>query len=333
MKFNLFDVPVEPIGGKKFIYGQIMDWIVDKKVFDFDLMTNLSKKVRQELHDNYIVSKLKLVTKQIDKDDGTIKFLFSLSDNITVESVMIPSKDHYTACVSTQAGCAVGCRFCATGQGGVGRNLHFGEIIMQFLTMEKEISQRISHVVFMGMGEPFHNYENSKLAVRFLQESKLNISARRITVSSVGFPDKIKQWADEGVRSELAISLHSAIEFKRRELIPYAKLCSIPELMDAINYHFLKTKRLPTFEYVMLQGVNDGVDDLNALVRLVRNIDCKINLIAMNGSTNGFVSPDRDAIKKFCKQLNENRVKATLRRSAGANIFAACGQLKAQSKL
>lgn len=332
MKKSIFEQPAEPIGGKKFIYKQIMDWIVDKKVFSFDEMSNLSKKVRAELMAEYAISNLDLVTKQVDPGDGTTKFLFSLGEGVAVESVMIPARDHYTACLSTQAGCAVGCRFCATGEGGVGRNLHFGEIVMQFLAMEKALGQRISHVVFMGMGEPFHNYENSKAAVNFLQESALNISARRITVSSVGFPDKIRRWADEGVRAELAISLHSAIEEKRRQLIPYSQLCSIAELMGAVNYHYTKTKRLPTFEYVMLKGVNDGIEDLNALVKLVRKMDCKINLIAMNGSTNGYVSPEREAIKEFCRQLNENRVKATLRRSAGATIFAACGQLKASQK-
>ncbi len=328
---TIFEQPALPIAGKRYIYGQIMDWILVKKEFRFARMTNVPKEVQFKLEQEYSLNTLSADRIQEDRD-GTKKFLFTLhrSDpDVKIESVFIPSCRHSTACLSTQAGCACGCVFCATGRMGPGRNLHFSEIVLQLLNMAKEVDASISHIVLMGMGEPLHNYDQVVRAIRFFEESALRVSARRITLSTVGLPDRIRRLTDEGVRVELALSLHSADENKRRRLIPYHRLSSLDELMDACDYYYGKTKRLPTFEYVVIKGVNDGQSDIADLVKLLRRRPGKINLIAMNGRYERYESPSQAVVRGFCDALVQQGIKATVRRSAGKNIDAACGQLKA----
>lgn len=327
---SILDEPEKPIAGKRYIYDQIMDWTLVKKELGFSGMSNISKPVRDKLEEQYSLNTLSVMDKQRDTD-GTTKFLFSLRRSrpeFGVESVFIPGRARATACLSTQAGCACGCVFCATGKMGPGRNLHFSEIVLQLLNIEKELQTKVTHVVLMGMGEPLHNYEQVIKAISFFENSKLKISARRITLSTIGLPDKIRRLTDEGVRVELAISLHSASEEKRRGLIPYAGLSSINELIQACDYYYKKSKRLPTFEYVLIKGVNDSENDINDLVDLLGRRPCKINLIGMNGKVDGYERPARKVIDHFCTTLNKKGIKATIRRSAGININAACGQLR-----
>jgi len=194
--------------------------------------------------------------------------------------------------------------------------------------MEKELRTRVSHIVLMGMGEPLHNYDQVVKAVDYFENSRLRISARRITLSTIGLPEKIRKLTDDGVRVELAVSLHSADEAKRRRLIPYPALPPLSELMSSVDYYFKKTRRLPTFEYVLIKGMNDGKDDIRDLAGLLGRRPCKVNLIAMNGRVNGLESPPRDSVESFCSDLLKKGIKVTIRRSAGRNISAACGQLR-----
>ncbi|MFC1498378.1 23S rRNA (adenine(2503)-C(2))-methyltransferase RlmN [Verrucomicrobiota bacterium] len=327
---TIFSEPDEPIAGKRYIYDQIMDWVLLKKKLCFSEMTNISQPVQADLEKKYTLNTLSVADIQADSDDIT-KFLFVLRGSkpeVKVESVFIPGRGRITACLSTQSGCACGCVFCATGQVGPGRNLHFSEIILQLLNMEKKQEKRVSHIVLMGMGEPLHNYQQVVKTIEFLEKSKLRISARRITLSTIGLPAQIRKLTDDGVRVELAVSLHSAIEEKRKKLIPYKGLSSIDELMKAVDYFYIKTKRLPTFEYVMIKDLNDRQEDIKALAELLKHRPCKVNLIAMNGKINGHESPAKKVAEEFCSSLNKKGIKTTIRRSAGSGINAACGQLR-----
>lgn len=329
---SIFEKPPLPDGARSYTYSQIMHWVLKKKVFDFSMMTNLSPALRIQLSHLFTINTLNLIERK-DSSDGTVKFLFELKNSKTpmyIESVYITSHTHTTACLSTQTGCVCGCIFCATGALGNGHNLHFSEIVLQLLNMENILSTRISHIVFMGMGEPLHNYEEVVKAIRFFEQSLLRISARKITLSTIGIPDKIRRLTDENVRVELAISLHSAIENKRRSIIRYKGLKPIDELMDACDYYFLRTKRLPTIEYVLVNGLNDGKEDIHALVQLLRKRPYKVNLIPLNKTFENYKSPSREIVQRFCESLQQQGIKTTIRRSTGQDIDAACGQLCAR---
>lgn len=331
---SIFEKPHLPDGARSYTYSQIMHWILKKKVFDFYMMTNLPSALRIQLSHLFTINTLNLI-EQKDSADGTVKFLFELKNFETptyIESVYIPSHTHTTACLSTQTGCVCGCIFCATGALGGGHNLHFSEIVLQLLNMENILSTCISHIVFMGMGEPLHNYEEVVKAIRFFEKSLLRISARKITLSTIGIPDKIRRLTDEDVRVELAISLHSAIESKRRSIVRYKGLKTIDELMNACDYYFFKTKRLPTIEYVLVKGLNDGKEDIHALVQLLQKRPYKVNLIPLNKTFDNYQSPSQETVQRFCASLQRHGIKTTVRRSTGQDIDAACGQLCARHK-
>ena len=330
--FSIFENPSLPAGSRSYTYHQIMHWILKKKVLDFSLMTNLPSALRAELSQRFTLNTLKL-KKRRDSSDGTVKFLFELENYVPpvfIESVYIPSHTHTTACLSTQSGCVCGCIFCATGTLGPGKNLLFPEIVLQLLNMENILLTRISHIVFMGMGEPLHNYNEVVKAIQFFQKSLLRISARKITLSTIGIPDKIRRLTDENVRVELAISLHSAIESKRRHIIQYKGLKPIEEVMDACDYYFARTKRLPTIEYVLVKGLNDDREDIYALVKLLQNRPYKVNLIPLNKAVGNYQPPSQETVRRFCTSLQKYGIKTTVRRSAGQDIDAACGQLCAR---
>lgn len=326
---TILEKPSEPIAGKTYIHDQIMDWMLNKKTLNPADMTNIALPLRGALERQYSFNTLHASGIQKDSD-GACKILFRMDGRepaAYVESVFIPSRTHSTACLSTQAGCAVGCLFCATGKTGPGRNLDFSEIVLQHLNLERELRQRISHIVLMGMGEPLLNYEQTIKAIAFFEESKLHISARHITLSTVGIPDCIRRMLRDRVRVELALSLHSAIEEKRRRLIPWSGLSPIDETIAACDEYFAAGKRLPTIEYVLVAGVNDQKEDSAALARLLSRRRWKVNLIAMNGEVAGCLGSSLSAVKRFKADLEARGLRVTIRRSVGKNIRAACGQL------
>jgi 23S rRNA (adenine2503-C2)-methyltransferase len=320
-------------GQPKFRARQVWDWLYVKRVGDFDAMTNLPAALRQRLKDETQLGTLELVTEQISHD-GTIKRLYSLPDGQLIESVLMQYDDHRrTACISTQAGCAMGCVFCATGQMGFARHLTATEIFEQALYFARILEaqgDRLSNVVLMGMGEPFHNYEQSVKAVRRLM-SDLGIGARHITVSTVGLVPQIRRFTDEGLQVKLAISLHAATDAERGALLPVNKRWPLSELMEACHDYVKKTGRRITFEWALISGETDTPEQAHALGRLLKGLLCHVNAIPLN-PTQGYSGGPSDsaAANQFVDILSQYGVSATIRVRRGIDIDAGCGQLKAK---
>ena len=319
-------------GEPKFRAKQIWEWLYDKRVSSFDQMTNLPKALRERLAAETVLGQLKLVAEQSSKD-GTNKRLYRLHDSQLIEAVLMPYDDERrTACISTQAGCAMGCVFCATGQMGFARNLTATEIFEQAVMFARELESmgdRLSNVVLMGMGEPFHNYDDSLEAIRRLM-SDLGIGARHITVSTVGLAPQIRRFAHEGLQVRLAISLHAATDQERSELLPINKRWPLREVMAACRYYIEKTGRRITFEWALIQGENDTPEQAHALGNLLKGLLCHVNLIPLNptaGYDGGPSSTER--VNRFVEILGEYGVPATVRVRRGIDIDAGCGQLKA----
>lgn len=318
-------------GEKAFRAKQIHQWIWQKGVHSFEEMTNLSKPVRDLLDTHFVFDSLKAGRIQT-AGDGTTKTAWILSDGQYVESVLIPGKDKYTVCVSSQVGCSLGCRFCATGALGFKRNLSAGEIFDQVVFARNAAEERgssLSNIVFMGMGEPLLNYENVLAAIaRITDENGLGMSPYRITVSTAGIPDKIRQLADDDVRFNLAVSLHAAIPATRTQLMPVNKAYPLEKLAESLKYFVEKTGTRPTFEYLLLNGINDSLEDARALAAYCRQFPVKINIIEYNEVEGSAFShtPDkqRDAFIRFIESRN---MIVNIRKSKGKDIDAACGQL------
>ncbi|MCD6551656.1 23S rRNA (adenine(2503)-C(2))-methyltransferase RlmN [Thermotoga sp.] len=325
---------VTNLGLERYRADQILDWVFDKKVNNFDEMTNLSKQHRALLKEHFTIPFLKLLGKRVSKIDGTTKFLWELEDGNTIESVMIFHPGRITACISTQVGCPVKCVFCATGMSGFVRNLTVGEIVSQILSMEKEEGKKIGNVVYMGMGEPLLNYENTMKSIRILNHRKMgNIGIRRITISTVGIPEKIVQLADEGLDVKLALSLHAPTNFKRDQLVPLNRKYSIEEILNAIKVYQMKTGRRVTIEYVLIRGVNDEISDAKKLAEILRNLKVFVNLIPVNPTAEGLSKPSRQRLMMFKRILLENGIETEIRREKGSDIEAACGQLRLKRKV
>jgi 23S rRNA (adenine2503-C2)-methyltransferase len=322
------------LGAHSFHGRQVYKWLYNVRQFDFQLMTDLSKELRTRLDESCTVKGLSLQTKSISRD-GTEKYLFRLHDGHPVESVLIPEDYRRTLCISSQAGCAIGCKFCATGTMGLLRDLSVGEIIGQLL-YAKEIhgDDAFSNVVMMGMGEPLMNYNAVMDAVRIMvNESGFSMSAKRITVSTSGVTPKIKKMAESGLKPRLAISLHAATQEKRRRIMPIADTFSLEGLIEATRHYSEVTASRVTFEYVLLKDFNDSKDDVGKLGRLVRGIDCKVNLLAYNPVPGlAFERPSDERVDWFARQLLEMVPAVTVRRSRGRDIEAACGQLAARQQ-
>ncbi|MGH2567752.1 MAG: 23S rRNA (adenine(2503)-C(2))-methyltransferase RlmN, partial [Bacteroidota bacterium] len=278
---------VESVGERKYRAGQIFAWLYGKRAQSFEEMTDISKDFRGILERVATVDNLQTAAKEISKRDGTTKFLFLLNDGLKIESVLIPpertspaAEKRLTLCISTQVGCPLDCKFCATGTMGFLRNLTTGEIVDQVIQAQNQSPRRITNVVFMGMGEPMLNYDNVMKAVEILNAADaLNIGARHITISTAGYADKIRQMADEGHRVKLALSLHSLDNEKRTQLMPITKKFSVEELMNAMEYYHRKTRRRPTFEYIPFEGFNDTDADARRLIKVSKRFACKINII------------------------------------------------------
>lgn len=322
----------ESVGEKKFRAKQVYDWIWNKGISSFEEMSNISLTLRQYLNSNYSFDSIK-ITHQLRSVDETTKVLFDSFDNNNFEGVLIPGKDRITACISTQVGCALNCAFCATGKLGFKRNLGVGEIFEQVFQLNKLSEQifgrKLSNIVIMGMGEPLLNYENTMKAVEHIcRETGLGFSPQRITLSTAGIVDGIKRMADENVKINLSISLHSAISSKRSEIMPINKKYSIQQLRDALKYYYDKTGRRITYEYLLLGGVNDSNEDAIALTEFTKISPCKLNIIEYNpGGNDKFKSPDKTATENFIRHIESKNLVVTLRKSKGQDINAACGQL------
>ena len=311
---------------------QVYEWIWKKSTLTFDEMTNLSKDLRLMLKTDFVINHVE-VDKIQKSSDGTIKNAVKLFDDYSVESVLIPTDDRTTACVSSQVGCSLDCKFCATSKLKRMRNLNPDEIYDQVVTINnqslKYFERSLSNIVFMGMGEPLMNFNNLIKSIEKISSDKgLNISQKRIVVSTSGIPKMIKKLADENLKVNLALSLHSAIEETRNKIMPFSKKFSLIEIKESLLYWYSKTKRRITFEYIVWKDINDGVDDINALVNFCKSIPSKVNLIEYNPIGDEFFrSASQNSINLYKDLLEKNKITVTVRRSRGKDIDAACGQL------
>ena len=320
---------VENLGEKKYRAEQIFNWIYKENVTSFDDMANLPLSLREKLKENYDLHIFKIITKQESKD-GTKKYLFDILDGNAIESVLMEYKHGYTICVSSQVGCKMGCKFCASTGVKFARSLEAGEIVEQLQAVERDSGVKISNVVFMGIGEPLDNFENVLKAISLINNQKgINIGARHISISTSGIVPKIYELADKDLQCTLSISLHSASNEKRSAMMPINNVYNIEELMKACRYYIEKTNRRISFEYALAKENNDNLDDAKELVKLLRGMLCHVNLIPINKIENGkFNKSTNENIMKFRDYLNSHGIVATIRRELGSDIDAACGQLR-----
>ena len=321
------------IGDKKFRAKQVWEWLWKKHAQSFEDMTNLSKELREILANQFILPAVTTNATQYSSD-GTVKTRFKTFDGELVEGVLIPVDSRQTACVSSQVGCSLSCKFCATGYMDRKRNLHFDEIYDEVVLLnqiaEKTYGKKLSNIVFMGMGEPLLNYKNVLKAIeRITAHDGLGMSAKRITVSTSGISKMIRQLGDDGVKFNLALSLHAANDKKRNEIMPINETNNIKSLIEALNYFHAKTKNDITFEYILFKGENDSIKDADDLVKIYKQVPVHlVNIIEYNPIDNAdFQKPDRDATQAFMDYLAAHRVNVRLRISRGKDIDAACGQL------
>ncbi len=318
------------IGEKAFRAKQMYEWMHKKLARSFDEMTNLSKSLREQCAEYYEFTALKVAQVQESKLDGTCKYLFELADGNMVESVWMKYKHGNSVCISSQVGCRMGCRFCASTLDGLERNLLPSEMLDQIYSIQLLTGERVSNVVVMGTGEPMDNYDNLLTFIRILtDENGLNISQRNLTVSTCGIVPRMRQLAEEKLQITLALSLHAATDERRRELMPIANRYSIEELMETCAYYFEKTGRRITFEYSLVGGVNDTDEDAARLSALAKPINCHINLIPVNPiKERDYVQSEAGRIKAFQNKLEKNKIQCTIRREMGRDIDGACGQLR-----
>ncbi len=315
-------------GFEKFRAGQIFKWIYCKKVNDFTKMTDISTNDRIKLGQIYDTSLLYDFTELVSKIDNTKKYLFRIDSKNFIESVFMVENKRVTVCLSSQTGCSLGCKFCATGKES-GRDLTVDEIVRQFLTIFYNNPQRITNIVFMGMGEPLLNLQNLLPAIKIINSDKgINIGARKITVSTAGIIKGIEQLIKFPLQIKLAVSLNSAIQEKREKLMPVSKTNNIYDLKKILkDYQKIKNKRI-TFEYIILPGINDGKEDVEALFDYLKDIDCKLNIIPYNKTVEDFREPTEKEIKQFYERLSKFKNAVSIRKSKGKDINGACGQLR-----
>ncbi len=332
--YNLEELKQEIINLKEkpFRAQQIFKWIYIDKVKSFDDMTNLSLELREKLKQNYDICNFEIV-KKLESKDGTKKYLWGLGDGNAIESVLMEYHFGKTVCVSSQIGCKMGCKFCASTGIPFIRNLSSGEIVEQIIAIEQDIGDKISNVVFMGIGEPFDNYDNVINSIKILNNPKgLNIGARHISISTSGIVPKIYAFADEKVQCTLSISLHSANNETRSSMMPVNNAYNIEELIKACKYYIEKTNKRISFEYALAKDNNDNKKAADELVNLLKGMLCHVNLIPINKIENGkYIKSSNENIIKFRDYLNSKGIVATIRRELGSDIEAACGQLRRKS--
>ena len=317
-------------GEKAFRARQIYQWLHVKLADSFDEMTNLSKVLREKLDREYEIARMDLVERQISKADPTEKFLFELEDGNMVESVLMKYDYGNSVCISSQAGCRMGCAFCASTIGGLKRNLKASEMLRQIYKIQKTTGERVSNIVVMGTGEPLDNYDNFVRFIRMISAPEgLNISQRNITASTCGIVPGILRLAEEGFQITLALSLHAGTQEKRKSLMPVANRYELSEVLAACDTYFEKTGRRITFEYSLVKDVNDTDQDAADLIRIAGHRNCHINLIPVNPvRERSYVRPSRQNALKFQNKLEKNGINVTIRRERGSDIDGACGQLR-----
>lgn len=318
------------IGEKAFRAKQIYEWLHVKLADHFDEMTNISKSLREKLESLYVILPVEMVRRQESQLDGTNKFLFVLHDGNVVESVLMRYKHGNSVCISSQVGCRMGCRFCASTLDGLERNLTPSEMVGQIYQIQKIIGERVSNVVVMGTGEPLDNYDNFLRFVRLLtDEHGLNISQRNLTVSTCGIVPRIYDLAEQKLQITLALSLHGSTQEKRKKLMPVANKYELSEVLKACDAYFEKTGRRVSFEYSLVHGVNDTEEDAEELIALLKSKNCHLNLIPVNPiKERDFVQPSRKNALNFKNKLEKSGINVTIRREMGADIDGACGQLR-----
>ena len=321
---------IKALGEAEYRAKQIYEWLHVKLVKDFDEMSNLSKGLRDKLKENYEITTLKAVRVSESNIDSTKKFLFETKDGNFIESVWMQYHHGNSVCISSQIGCRMGCRFCASTIDGLERSLSAAEMLEQIYEITRITGERVSNVVVMGMGEPMDNYDNLIKFVKLLTcKEGLNISGRNVTVSTCGIVPKIRQFAEEGLQVTLALSLHAPNDVKRRELMPIANSYSIEECLEACDYYFERTGRRVSFEYALVAGVNDNDEEAEELIRLLRPHNGHVNLIPVNPvKERDFKRSDKSRIFAFQNKLEKNGINVTIRREMGKDIDGACGQLR-----
>ena len=329
--YNLEDLKQEliNINEKPFRAEQIFKWLYEAEVTSFDEMTNLSLELREKLKKEFEFHNFKIIKKQ-ESSDGTKKYLFDILDGNAIETVLMEYHHGKSICVSSQVGCKMGCKFCASTGIKFVRNLTPGEIVEQILAVQRDVKDKISNVVFMGIGEPLDNYENVLKAIQIINNQKgINIGARHISLSTSGLVPKIYDLADENLQCTLSISLHATNNEKRSEMMPLNNSYPIEELLEACKYYINKTNRRISFEYALAKDNNDNLEDAKQLVKLLKGMLCHVNLIPINKIDNGeYIKSTNENIMKFRDYLNSKGITATIRRELGSDIDAACGQLR-----
>ncbi|MBR3049031.1 MAG: 23S rRNA (adenine(2503)-C(2))-methyltransferase RlmN [Bacilli bacterium] len=320
------------MGSKKFHGNQLFSWLYEKRINSYDEATNIKKELRSEIESKYSIDKLKIVN--IEKDVDVIKYLFELNDKEHIEAVLMRHDYGNSVCVSSQVGCNMGCKFCESGRRKKVRNLETYEMVLQILQIEEDLGERISHVVIMGIGEPFDNYDNVIKFIKIINHPKgLAIGARHITVSTCGIVPKIEEFSNLELQVNLAISLHAPNNTLRNKLMPINKVYPLEVLIPSLKEYIKKTNRRLTFEYILLEGINDGIDNALELSKLVKGMNCYINLIPYNETNNiEFKRSKTVQIMRFYDILKKNRINVTIRREFGSNISAACGQLRSKKE-
>ncbi len=321
---------IRVLGEKEFRATQLYEWMHKKLAVSYEEMTNLPGAFRERLDQEYSYASLHIVREQISKQDGTRKYLFQLADGNLIETVLMKYHHGNSVCISSQVGCRMGCRFCASTLDGLERSLTASEMLEQIYEITRHIGERISNVVVMGMGEPLDNYDNLLKFLRMISdENGLNISQRNLTVSTCGLVQGMRRLADEKLQITLALSLHAVTDEKRREIMPVANSYSIADLMDACAYYFEQTGRRITFEYSLIGGVNDSKEEADALAGLARPLHAHVNLIPVNPvKERKYRSSGRASVENFKNRLEKRKINVTIRREMGRDIDGACGQLR-----
>lgn len=334
---SIYDLTIEEleeyflsIGEKKFKATQLFTWLYNKRITSFSDMTDMKKTVISRLEEDFCFDNIKLV--KVERDIEVNKYLFELSDGALIESVLMRHDYGTSICVSSQVGCNMGCRFCESGRLKKVRNLRSGEMLLQILMVENDIKTRISHVVIMGIGEPFDNYDNVTNFIKIINHPKgLSIGSRHITLSTCGIVPKILEFADFPYQVNLAISLHAPNNLIRDKIMPINKVYPIEKVIDALKVYYKKTNRRITFEYIMLDGINDSLECAKELVVLLKGLNCYVNLIPYNETNNiQYKRTKKENILKFYDIIKKNNMNVTIRREFGTKISAACGQLKSK---
>jgi 23S rRNA (adenine2503-C2)-methyltransferase len=330
LSFEELEKALIELGEPKFKAKQIFDWLHNKTIDNFDGMSNLSNKTKEELSNIFDFTNATIELKLESKLDETKKYVIKFEDGNVVESVFLKYKFGNTACISSEVGCKMGCLFCASTKNGYLRSLTSAEMLKQIYLIQKDTSEKISNVVIMGSGEPLNNYDNILKFLRLINDERgQNISMRKITLSTCGIVPQIYNLADEDIPITLAISLHAPTQEKREEILPIAKKYKIPELMKACDYYVEKTGRRLTFEYIMIKGFNDSPEDADVLAGLLKNKLANVNLIPCNYVKEANIKPSENLdIERFKKLLSDKGINATVRRELGSDINAACGQLR-----